>query len=225
MRIVLALITALILASPASAQALKVRETTGSVKDATDRLVKAIESKGLKVAARIDHAAGAKAAGMDMPPTEVVIFGNPKLGTALMLANPQIGVDLPLKIVIWQAVSGKDHDRLYCSRTRSRLASTSRTRTRCSQRWARRWKASQLLPPVLDQSVPRSRACLFADEQRAFSIPPHYASDVSGTAVPGLNAGSSSVVGWVKPPSLTRRENSPPMATSSLNFPRSITRP
>lgn len=107
MRIVLALITALILASPASAQALKVRETTGSVKDATDRLVKAIESKGLKVAARIDHAAGAKAAGTDMPPTEVVIFGNPKLGTALMLANPQIGVDLPLKIVIWQAVSGK----------------------------------------------------------------------------------------------------------------------
>ncbi|MEQ1616399.1 MAG: DUF302 domain-containing protein, partial [Hyphomicrobiaceae bacterium] len=84
MRIVLALITALILASPASAQALKVRETTGSVKDATDRLVTAIESKGLKVAARIDHAAGAKAAGTDMPPTEVVIFGNPKLGTALM---------------------------------------------------------------------------------------------------------------------------------------------
>ncbi|MEQ1614634.1 MAG: DUF302 domain-containing protein, partial [Hyphomicrobiaceae bacterium] len=54
-----------------------------------------------------DHAAGAKAAGTDMPPTEVVIFGNPKLGTALMLANPQVGVDLPLKIVIWQAAPGK----------------------------------------------------------------------------------------------------------------------
>lgn len=107
MRILLAVIAAVLLVSPVSAEALKVRETTLSVKDSTDRLVAAIEAKGLKVAARIDHAAGAKAAGMEMPPTEVVIFGNPKLGTALMLANPQIAVDLPLKIVIWQAAPGK----------------------------------------------------------------------------------------------------------------------
>ena len=107
MRIILAAIAALLLATPASAQALRVRETTASVKDATDRLVKAIEGKGLKVAARVDHAAGAVAAGMTMPPTEVVIFGNPKLGTELMLANPQIAVDLPLKILIWQAAPGR----------------------------------------------------------------------------------------------------------------------
>lgn len=107
MRILVAMIAAMLLASPVSAQALKVRETTASVKDATDRLVAAIEAKGLKVAARVDHAAGAKAAGMEMPPTEVVIFGNPKLGTALMQANPQIGVDLPLKIAVWETAPGK----------------------------------------------------------------------------------------------------------------------
>ena len=107
MRILVAMIAAMLLVSPVSAQALKVRETTASVKDATDRLVAAIEGKGLKVAARVDHAAGAKTAGMEMPPTEVVIFGNPKLGTALMQANPQIGVDLPLKIVVWEAAPGK----------------------------------------------------------------------------------------------------------------------
>jgi len=107
MRIILAAIAALLLSAPVSAQALKVRETTASVKDASDRLVKAIEAKGLTVAARVDHAAGAKSVGMEMPPTEVVIFGNPKLGTALMQSNPQIAVDLPLKIVIWQANAGR----------------------------------------------------------------------------------------------------------------------
>jgi uncharacterized protein (DUF302 family) len=97
----------LMLASPAAAEALKVRETKTTVKEAADRLVKAVEEKGLKVAARVDHAAGAKAAGLDMPPTEVIMFGNPKLGTPLMLANPQLAVDLPLKIVIWEAAPGR----------------------------------------------------------------------------------------------------------------------
>lgn len=107
MRHLLALIVALLLVQPAAAEGLKVRESTATVKEAADRLVAAIEAKGLKVAARVDHAAGAKAAGLDMPPTEVVIFGNPKLGTALMQANPQIAADLPLKIAIWQAAPGK----------------------------------------------------------------------------------------------------------------------
>jgi uncharacterized protein (DUF302 family) len=107
MRRLMILGLSLLFAGPAGAQALKVREAAGTVSEAADRLVKAIEAKGLKVAARIDHAAGAKAAGLDMPPTEVVLFGNPKLGTPLMLANPQAAVDLPLKIVIWQAAPGK----------------------------------------------------------------------------------------------------------------------
>jgi uncharacterized protein (DUF302 family) len=107
MRFPLLLAASLMLASPASADSLKVRETKATVKDAADRLVKAVEEKGLKVAARVDHAAGAKAAGLEMAPTEVIMFGNPKLGTPLMLANPQLAVDLPLKIVIWEAAPGR----------------------------------------------------------------------------------------------------------------------
>ena len=108
MRYVYSLIASIVLCGPAAAQALKVVESkSASVSETVERLVKAIESKGLKITARVDHAAGAKAAGLDMPPTEVVMFGNPKLGTPLMLANPELAVDLPLKIVVWQAPSGK----------------------------------------------------------------------------------------------------------------------
>lgn len=77
------------------------------VKETADRLARALEEKGLKVAARIDHAAGAKAVGLDMPPTEVLMFGNPRLGTPLMLANPEVAIELPMKIVIWQDKAGK----------------------------------------------------------------------------------------------------------------------
>ncbi len=108
MRYVSTFLATLLFAGAVSAQALKVRESTStSVPETVERLVKAIEGKGLKIAARVDHAAGAKAAGLDMPPTEVVMFGNPKLGTPLMLANPELAVDLPLKIVVWQSPSGK----------------------------------------------------------------------------------------------------------------------
>ena len=108
MRYISTLLATMMFTGAASAQALKVRESTSaSVPETVERLVKAIEGKGLKVAARVDHAAGAKAAGLDMPPTEVVMFGNPKLGTPLMLANPELAVDLPLKIVVWQSPSGK----------------------------------------------------------------------------------------------------------------------
>ena len=108
MRTALLIAATVMFSGAASAQTLKVMEVkSGTVAEAADRLVKAVEGKGLKVAARIDHAAGAKAAGLDMPPTEVVMFGNPKLGTPLMLSNPEVAIDLPLKIVIWQSASGK----------------------------------------------------------------------------------------------------------------------
>jgi uncharacterized protein (DUF302 family) len=52
--------------------------------------------------ARIDHAAGAKAVGLSLRPTEVLIFGNPKSGTPLMQAKQTMGIDLPLKVLVWQ---------------------------------------------------------------------------------------------------------------------------
>ncbi len=108
MRYVYSLLASALFCGPAAAQALKVVESkSASVSQTIERLVRAIEAKGLKVAARVDHAVGAKAAGLDMPATEVVMFGNPKLGTPLMLANPELAVDLPLKIVVWQAATGK----------------------------------------------------------------------------------------------------------------------
>jgi uncharacterized protein (DUF302 family) len=66
-----------------------------------------LKAKGVKVMARIDHAAGAKAAGMDLRPTEVIIFGNPKLGTPLMQADQRAGLDLPMKVLAWQDADGK----------------------------------------------------------------------------------------------------------------------
>ena len=66
------------------------------------RLIDAIARRGLTVFARVDHAAGARAAGLDLAPEEVVIFGNPQAGTPLMQGDPRIGYELPLRILIWQ---------------------------------------------------------------------------------------------------------------------------
>ena len=65
-----------------------------------DRLVKAIETAGMIVFARIDHAAGARAAGLAMPPTTVLIYGHPKGGTPIMLATPAAALDLPLRVLV-----------------------------------------------------------------------------------------------------------------------------
>ena len=70
------------------------------------RLQQAAENKGLQIFSLVDHAAGAHSAGMDLAPNKVLIFGNPKLGTLLMKQNPAIGVDLPLKISVWQDAQG-----------------------------------------------------------------------------------------------------------------------
>ena len=76
------------------------------VKDTIDRLVTALEAKGLSVYARIDHAAGAVSAGLALRPTELLIFGNPKGGTPLMQANQTMGIDLPLKALAWEDAAG-----------------------------------------------------------------------------------------------------------------------
>jgi uncharacterized protein (DUF302 family) len=95
-------------AGPAAAQGvMTTRESKFPVEETANRLVKAVEEKGAKVAARVDHAAGAKAAGLELPPTVVVLFGNPKLGTPLMQADPRIGLELPMKMLIWQDKAGK----------------------------------------------------------------------------------------------------------------------
>ena len=66
-----------------------------------------IKAHGLSVMARINHAALAAEAGLALRPTEVIIFGNPRGGTPLMQASQTIGIDLPLKVLVWQDAAGK----------------------------------------------------------------------------------------------------------------------
>jgi len=71
-----------------------------------DRLGIALERAGITVFARIDHAKGAGKVGLELAPTALILFGNPKLGTPLMQSNPRIGLDLPLKALAWQDADG-----------------------------------------------------------------------------------------------------------------------
>ena len=84
-----------------------VRESKFGPQQTADRLAGAIARHGLTLLARIDHAAAAANAGMTLRPTEVFIFGNPKGGTPLMKQAQTIGIDLPLKALVWQDEAGK----------------------------------------------------------------------------------------------------------------------
>ncbi len=78
-----------------------------SVSEAIDRLESLVKSKQLTVFARIDFSGDAAKAGLTMPPTQMLIFGNPKSGTPVMLAAPSIALDLPLKALAWQDSNGQ----------------------------------------------------------------------------------------------------------------------
>ena len=76
-------------------------------KETMDRLAAVVAKRGMAVLARIDHASAAAKVGLELLPTEVLIFGNPTAGTPLMQANQTIGVDLPLRALVWQDGQGK----------------------------------------------------------------------------------------------------------------------
>jgi len=78
-----------------------------SVPDTIERIEKAVTTKGMKIFARIDHSGEAKSVGLDMKPTVLLIFGNPKGGTALMVARPTAAIDLPMKALVWEDQEGK----------------------------------------------------------------------------------------------------------------------
>jgi uncharacterized protein (DUF302 family) len=70
------------------------------------RLTTALESSGMTIFARIDHQAGATQVGLEMPPTTVLLYGNPRGGTPLMLSAPTLALDLPLRVLIREAEAG-----------------------------------------------------------------------------------------------------------------------
>jgi uncharacterized protein (DUF302 family) len=78
-----------------------------SVDKTVEKLKAILQAKGITLFALVDHSGEAAKVGLKMPPTKLLIFGNPKAGTPLMLAAPSSAIDLPLKILIWEDARGK----------------------------------------------------------------------------------------------------------------------
>lgn len=78
-----------------------------SVPETLDRLEAILRSKSMAIFSRVDHSGEAAKVGLTMPPTQLLIFGNPRGGTPIMLAAPLSAIDLPLKALAWQDAAGK----------------------------------------------------------------------------------------------------------------------
>jgi uncharacterized protein (DUF302 family) len=83
------------------------RPSKYSVPETLHRLETILTAKGIKIFALVDHGGEAEKAGLKMPPTQLLIFGNPKGGTPVMLAAPTAAIDLPLKALAWQDANGQ----------------------------------------------------------------------------------------------------------------------
>ena len=79
----------------------------GTVDEVIARVEDVLRARGVKLFALIDHSGEAAAAGLEMPPTKLLVFGNPKAGTPLMVAAPSIAIDLPLKLLVAEEADGK----------------------------------------------------------------------------------------------------------------------
>ena len=78
-----------------------------SVDETVEKLTGILQAKDIKLFALVDHSGEAAKVGKTMPPTKLLIFGNPRAGTPAMLASPSLAIDLPLKILVWQDEEGK----------------------------------------------------------------------------------------------------------------------
>lgn len=111
MRRALSLVLALVcvtVGSIASAQvdSLTTKRSAHNLQGTVERLESAITRRGATIIAKVDHAGAAKANGLELRATVVLIFGNPKLGTPLMQSNQLAGLDLPLRVLVWQDIAG-----------------------------------------------------------------------------------------------------------------------
>ena len=94
-------------AEPTQTNGLIIKSSTYSTTETLDKLTSLLNKKGITVFARINHEAGAAKTGQSLRSTELLIFGNPKLGTPLMQENQITGIDLPLKALAWQDANGQ----------------------------------------------------------------------------------------------------------------------
>ena len=81
-------------------------KSSHSVNETADRLEQILKTKGMKVFIRIDHSAGARGVGIALRPTQLVVFGNPKVGAPLMQCSQSMAIDLPQKALIWEDERG-----------------------------------------------------------------------------------------------------------------------
>ena len=82
------------------------RQSQFDVSTTLDRLEAALNEKGIKPLARVDHAAAARAVDLELRPTQVLFFGNPRLGTPLMQSDQTAGLDLPMRVIAWEDEKG-----------------------------------------------------------------------------------------------------------------------
>ena len=105
---ILILLLTVFMAGPAAAQGGLVSvKSNHDVVTTANRLESALKEKGVTVFARIDHAAGAQRVGQTLKPTLLIIFGSPAMGTPLIQRSRSIGIDLPLKALIWEDNAGQ----------------------------------------------------------------------------------------------------------------------
>ena len=93
-------------AGPPESAGIQTLKSPDSFSGTVSRVTSALESHGIKIFATIDQQAEAAAVGLAMPPVTLILFGNPKGGTPLMIAEPTSALDLPLKAVVWASESG-----------------------------------------------------------------------------------------------------------------------
>jgi len=93
--------------SPESENGLIKMKSHHSVQETADRFISIIEDKGITLFMRIDHSENAKKIEKELRPTQLLIFGNPKLGTPLMKCGQSVGIDLPQKVLVWEDESGQ----------------------------------------------------------------------------------------------------------------------
>lgn len=107
LRILVALVVSAVVSVSGAADGLIAIKSPHSAKATMDKLEEIVKQRGLNVFARIDHAAGAARVGKTLRPTEVLIFGNPQGGTPFMECAQSVGIDLPLKALVWEDASAQ----------------------------------------------------------------------------------------------------------------------
>ena len=130
--------------------------STHGATETVERLKSLLSQKKIQVFADVDHAARAQKVGLSLRPTHLLIFGNPQAGTPLMQSQQTIGLDLPLRVLVWEDEAGK----VWLTYHRPEFlgsATTSLTTTKQSKPWAQAWPPWPMQPPPHRVAVTNQR--------------------------------------------------------------------